>query len=93
MFFLSQTWVKILVQLIPVSESMLVFYAENFDGEKTTKVTYALGMYCKTHSIANRSCLYYQDFCIEDRSITDSILLSTLGQTCTHTGEPVTSVT
>lgn len=39
------------VQLIPASESMLVFYAENFDGEKTTKVTYALGMYCKTHSI------------------------------------------
>lgn len=25
------------VQLIPASESMLVFYAENFDGEKTTK--------------------------------------------------------
>ena len=33
------------VQLIPVSESMLVFYAENFDGVKTTKVTYALSMY------------------------------------------------
>ena len=36
------------VQLIRVSESMLVFDAENFDGEKTTKVTYALGRYCNS---------------------------------------------
>ena len=36
------------VQLIPVSQTVLVFYAQNFDGEKTTKVTYAVGMYCNS---------------------------------------------
>ncbi|KAI4549978.1 hypothetical protein MJT46_019127 [Ovis ammon polii x Ovis aries] len=46
------------VQLIPASESMLVFYAENFDGEKTTKVTYALG---KGDSLSQEDIQKYEE--------------------------------
>uniref|UniRef100_A0A3Q1NJC3 Lipocalin/cytosolic fatty-acid binding domain-containing protein n=3 Tax=Bos TaxID=9903 RepID=A0A3Q1NJC3_BOVIN len=46
------------VQLIPVSESMLVFYAENFDGEKTTKLTYALG---KGDSLSQEDIQKYEE--------------------------------
>ena len=75
------------LQLIRVSESMLVFDAENFDGEKTTKVTCALGRYCNSF-YANWSCSYYQYFCIEDRRhYAPYLLLSTLEQTCIHMGE------
>ena len=32
-------------KVICVPENMMIFYAENFDGEKTTKVTHALSIY------------------------------------------------
>ncbi|XP_043315957.1 allergen Bos d 2-like isoform X1 [Cervus elaphus] len=46
------------VQLIPVSQTMLVFYAQNFDGEKTTKVTYAVG---KGDSLSQEDIQKYEE--------------------------------
>uniref|UniRef100_A0A8C6FS10 Lipocalin/cytosolic fatty-acid binding domain-containing protein n=1 Tax=Moschus moschiferus TaxID=68415 RepID=A0A8C6FS10_MOSMO len=46
------------VQLIRVSESMLVFCAENFDGKKTTNVTYALG---KGSSLSQEDIQKYEE--------------------------------
>nr|XP_020730837.1 allergen Bos d 2-like isoform X2 [Odocoileus virginianus texanus] len=46
------------LQLIRVSESMLVFDAENFDGEKITKATYALG---KGDSLSQEDIQKYEE--------------------------------
>ncbi|CAM9216870.1 unnamed protein product, partial [Rangifer tarandus platyrhynchus] len=46
------------VQVIPVSQTMVVFYAQNFDGEKTTKVTYAVG---KGDSLSQEDIQKYEE--------------------------------
>lgn len=67
-----------------VSGNLILFYAENFDGVRKTKVTHALGMYCSLF-YGNQSCPYHQYFYTKDRSAHQCyILLSTLKQTCSH---------
>ena len=85
-FFVTDTY-KNFSELISVSDNTLVFYAENFDGVKTTKVTHA-SVHAVAYSVQLSHVHILNIFFIKNRGAYPAyIILSTLQQTRVQAGE------